>query len=124
MRLMHLVYDLRRATGAASGCWDGTYSLENAFNGYKHQFQPTTEGIFIIARVMVGVVSKLGSLVNPDDANDIATKVEQCRHLAGRGQAFNIRTVPRATFLDMVFSSLSENRQPTSHNLAQLEEWW
>ena len=77
MRLMHLVYDLRRATGAASGCRDGTHSLYNASNGYKHQFQPTTEGTFIIARAMVGVVAKLGSLVNQDDARHIATKVEQ-----------------------------------------------
>ena len=73
---------------------------------------------------MVGVVAKLGSLVSPDDADDIAIKVEQWQHLAGPGQAFDIRTVLRATFLDMVFSGLGENRRLTPGDTAQVEEWW
>ena len=100
-------------------------SLYNASNGYKHQLQPTTEGTFIIAGAMVGVVAKLGSLVNPDDADSIAIKVEQWQHLAGLGQAFDIRTVLRATLLNMVFSGLGENRRLTPGDMAQIEErWW
>ena len=98
-------------------------SLCNASNGRKHQFQPTTEGTFIIAGTMVGVVAKLGSLVNPDDVEDVAIKFEQWQHLAGPGQAFDIRTALRATFLDMVFSGLGESRRLTPDDIAQVEKW-
>ena len=96
----------------------------NASNGHEHQFQSATDGTFIVEGTIVGVVSALGNLVDPHDVDDIAIKIEQWQHLAGINQAFDIRTVLRATFLDVIMSGQGEHRRLTSDDMAQIEEWW
>ena len=102
--------------------WD--CNLYNASNGHKHRFQPAAKGTFITVGAMVGVVSKLGNPVAYLDANDIAIKVEQWQHLAGTGKTFDILTVLRATFRDMLTSGEGEHRRLTPGDIAQVEQWW
>ena len=115
-------------------------SLYNASKGYKHEFRYTkAESTFIIAGVLIDVVSKLGNLVDPDDAEDIAVKVEQWQHLAvkdpaskvqqwlhltGKDQGFDVRTVLRASLLDMIMPREGQHRRLTPHDMTLLEEWW
>ena len=101
-----------------------SWTKYNASNGHRHRFQPAAEGTFITVGAMVGVVSKLGNLVASLNANDIAIKVEQWQHLAETGKTFDIRTVLRATFRDMVESGEGERRRLTSGDIAQVEQWW
>ena len=100
------------------------WSLYNASSGHKHRFQPAAEGTFITVGAMVGVVSKLGNLVASLNGNDIAIKVEQWQHVAETDKTFDIRTVLRATFRDMLISGEGEHRRLTPGDIAQVEEWW
>ena len=99
-------------------------SLYNASNGRKHQFHHAPNSTFIIAGVLVGIVSTLGNLVDPDDAEDIAVKVEQWQFLSGKNQAFDVRTVLRASFLDMIMPREGQHRRLTPDDMTLLEEWW
>lgn len=76
-------------------------SLYNASNGHRHRFYHADDGIFPISGTVSGVVTKLGNTVKPNDIEDIAVKVEQWQHLAGADWPFDIRTVLRATFMDI-----------------------
>ena len=99
-------------------------SLYNASNGHKHQFRHTTDSTFIIAGVLVDVVSTLGNLVEPDDAEDIAVKVEQWQHLTGEEKGFDVRTVLRASFLDMMMPREGQHRRLTPAENMSLEQWY
>ena len=99
-------------------------SLYNASNGNEHQFHPATGGTLTIAAAMVGVVSQLGNTVEPTDAQDMTVKVEQWQYLAGADQVFDVRTVLRATFLDMLTSHQGDNRKLTPGDMKLIEEWW
>ena len=99
-------------------------SLYNASNGHKHQFRHTTDSTFIITGVLVDVVSTLGNLVDPDDAGDIAVKVEQWQNLTGKKPAFDIRTVLRTSFLDMIMPREGQHRRLTPADMTSLEQWY
>ena len=99
-------------------------ALYNACNSYEHQFHPATEGVFVIAGAMVGVVSKLGEFLDDDNAENIAFKVGQWQQLAGEYHAFDINTVLRAAFLDMIMPREGQHRRLTPHDMTLLEEWW
>ena len=96
----------------------------NASSGHKHQFQQTADSIFVISGAMIDVVSKLGDLVDPDNAEDIAIKVEEWKHLAGTHQAFDISTVLRATFFDVIMSTDGEHRRLNTRDEALILQWW
>ena len=99
-------------------------SLNSASNGHEHRFCHVAAGTFVIAGVLLGVVSKLGNLVNPNDAEDIAVKVEQWQHLTGKYQAFDVRTVLRAAFLGMIMPREGQHRRLTPDDITLLEDWW
>ena len=99
-------------------------SMYNACDGYKHQFQPATEGVFVIAGVVVGVVSKLGEFLDYDGVEDIAIKVGQWQQLTGEHQTFDISTVLRTTLLDTIMPHEGRPRRLTPNDVTQLEEWW
>ena len=99
-------------------------ALYNACNGYKHQFCPAAEGVFVIAGAMVGIVSKLGEVLDYEKVEDVAVKVEQWQLLAGEYQAFDIKTVLRATLLDMIMPREGQHRRLTPNDITLLEEWW
>ena len=96
----------------------------NASKGHKHQFQQTADSDFVISGVMIDVVSKLGNLVDPGNAEDIAIKVEEWKHLAGTHQAFDIFTVLRATFFDVIMSKEGEHRRLNTRDVALIGQWW
>ena len=104
--------------------WRST--IYNACGGHDHQFRNLpNDKTLIIAGTMIGTVSKLGDLVDPTNADDIAIKVEQWQHLAGtHHEAFDTHTVLRATFLDMIMSAEGEHRRLNSRDVAVLDEWW
>lgn len=99
-------------------------SLYNASNGHKHQFQQTPDSSFAISGAEIDVVSKLGDLVDPDNAEDIAVKVEEWKHLAGTHQTFDIATVLRATFFDVIMSKEGEYRRLNARDGALIGQWW
>ena len=99
-------------------------SLYNAFISHEHQFWEATDDKLTIVGATLGVVSKLGDLVNADDPEDIRTKVGQWQHLAGTDRPFDIRTILRATFLDMMMPHEGQHRRLTQADLVLLKEWW
>ena len=102
-------------------------SLYNATNGNKHEFHPSTDGLFIIAGVMVDNVSQLGNLVDTQDVQDIAVKVEQWVEqwqLAGANENFDLRTVLRAKLLDSTTPHSGKQRRPTPGDMTLIDEWW
>lgn len=99
-------------------------SRYNASNGHRHKFRQSTEGTFVIAGTLLGVVSMLGNIVKPNYVDDIAVKVEQWQHLAGTNQSFDIRTVLRATFMDITMSIPNKPRRLTPDDITLIEEWW
>lgn len=96
----------------------------NASSGHKHHFQQTADSSFVISGAMIDVVSKLGDLVDPDNAEDIAVKVEEWKHLAGAHQAFDISTVLRTTFFDVIMSKEGEHRRLNTRDEAFIAQWW
>lgn len=102
--------------------WRST--LYNASSSHKHQFHHAPDMTFIISGALIGVVSKLGELVDSNDAEDIAVKVEQWKNLAAMDRAFDIPTVLRATFLDVIRSTEGEHRRLTSQDMTLIEQWW
>lgn len=103
---------------------DWLSSLYNASNGHQHKFHHSTDGIFIIAGAALGVVSKLGNIVNRNDVEDVAVKVEEWQHLAGTDQPFDIRTVLKATFMDITMRIPNQPRRLTPDDVTLIEEWW
>ncbi len=118
--------------GLASWVWDWSRSravgwrssLYNASVNHEQQFWEATDDKLTILGASVGVVAKLGDLVNSDDLEDIRTKVEQWQNLAGADQPFDVRTILRATFLDMIMPHEGQHRRLTPADLTLLEEWW
>ena len=102
--------------------WRST--LYNASSGHKHQFQQSPNSTFVISGATIDVVSKLGDLVDADSAEDIAVKVEEWKHLAGTHQIFNISTVLRTAFFDMIMSTKGEHRRLKTRDGAVIGQWW
>lgn len=102
------------------------FRFYNACNGQKHHFHHASGEEFIIAGTVVGVVSRIGDVMTPNNADDIEVKIEQWRNLAEAAEPFDTITVLRTAILDSTLSREDNQfgRRLTSGDVALLEELW
>lgn len=72
---------------------------------------------------MVGLVFKIGNIVDTHDTEDAVTKIQQWRKLAGVEQPQDFRTFLRVAFKDVLTSLGEDSRRMTSHDVKIVERW-
>ncbi len=73
---------------------------------------------------MVGFVSKVGSIIKNDEAEDIAVKIQQWRELAGVRKPVDMQTLLRMVFRDIFHTVREELRRISSENIKAVQRWW